>query len=80
MRQAGIIAAAGIVALDKMVDRLREDHDNAARLATGIARIDGLSIDLARVQTNIVYFDVTARGLDAESLVQTARRPRRQES
>ena len=69
MRQAGIIAAAGIVALDKMVGRIREDHDNAARLATGIARIDGLSIDLARVQTNIVYFDVTAKGLDAENLV-----------
>ncbi len=68
MRQAGIIAAAGIVALNTMVDRIREDHDNAARLAQGIARIDGLAIDLARVQTNIVYFDVTAKGLDAEGL------------
>jgi len=68
MRQAGILAAAGIVALDTMIDRLREDHDNAARLAQGIARIDGLSIDLARVQTNIVYFNVTATGLDAEGL------------
>ena len=69
MRQAGIIAAAGIVALDKMVDRIRDDHDNAARLAKGIARIDGLSIDLTRVQTNIVYFDVTVPGLGAENLV-----------
>lgn len=69
MRQAGIIAAAGIVALDTMIDRIREDHENASRLAQGIARIDGLSIDLARVQTNIVYFDVTAKGLDAEGLV-----------
>ncbi|MCX5645079.1 MAG: low-specificity L-threonine aldolase [Phycisphaerae bacterium] len=69
MRQAGIIAAAGIVALDQMVGRIRDDHDNAARLATGIARIDGLSIDLARVQTNIVYFDVMTKGLDAENLV-----------
>jgi threonine aldolase len=68
MRQAGIIAAAGMVALDTMIDRIREDHDNAARLAQGIARINGLSIDLARVQTNIVYFDVTAKGLDAEGL------------
>jgi len=68
MRQAGIIAAAGIVALDQMIDRIRDDHDNAARLAQGIARIDGLSIDLARVRTNIVYFDVTAKGSDAEAL------------
>jgi threonine aldolase len=70
MRQAGIIAAAGIVALDEMVDRIREDHDNAARLAQGIARIDGLSIDLARVRTNIVYFDVTRKGLTGEELAQ----------
>jgi threonine aldolase len=69
MRQAGIIAAAGIVALDTMVDRIREDHDNAARLAQGIARIGGLSIDLTRVQTNILYFDVAAQGMTAEDLV-----------
>jgi threonine aldolase len=68
MRQAGIIAAAGIVALDKMIDRIHEDHDNAARLAKGIARIDGLSIDLARVQTNIVYLDVAVEGLSGEDL------------
>jgi threonine aldolase len=58
MRQAGIIAAAGIVALDTMIDRIQEDHDNARRLAHGIAGIRALSIDLGRVQTNIVYFDV----------------------
>jgi threonine aldolase len=69
MRQAGIIAAAGIVALDRMTDRLREDHDNASRLAQGIAQIEGLSVDLARVQTNIVYFDIARAGLDADELV-----------
>jgi threonine aldolase len=69
MRQAGILAAAGIVALGEMVERLREDHDNAARLARGIAQIEGLSVDLARVQTNIVYIDVTRGGLTAEELV-----------
>jgi threonine aldolase len=69
MRQAGILAAAGIVALDKMIDRIREDHDNAAQLAKGIAQIDGLSIDLARVQTNIVYFEVASRKLSADDLV-----------
>jgi threonine aldolase len=58
MRQAGILAAAGIVALEQMVDRLAEDHVRARRLAEGIAAIPGLSINLERVQTNIVYFDL----------------------
>jgi threonine aldolase len=56
MRQAGILAAAGIVALDKMVDRLAEDHVNARRLGEGIAATPGLAIDLQRVQTNLVIF------------------------
>jgi len=68
MRQAGVLAAAGIVALAKMVVRLREDHDNAMRLARGIERIDGLSIDLAHVHTDIVYFEVARDGLKAEEL------------
>ncbi len=68
MRQAGIIAAAGIVALDSMTDRIQVDHDNAARLAEGIVQISGLSIDLARVQTNIVYFEVARERLGAEEL------------
>ena len=55
MRQAGIIAAAGIVALETMIDRLAEDHANARRLAEGIAAIRGLATDPARVQTNILY-------------------------
>ena len=69
MRQAGIIAAAGIVALQQMVDRIEEDHKNARRLAEGIAHIHGLSIDLASVQTNIIYFDVVTDRLKAEKLV-----------
>jgi len=69
MRQAGIIAAAGLLALDQMVDRIREDHDNAACLAQGISRTKGLSIDLSRVHTNIVYFDVCGDGRTAETLV-----------
>jgi threonine aldolase len=69
MRQAGIIAAAGIVALEEMVERLREDHDNAARLARGLATMDGLSVDIDRVQTNIVYFDVTSERFTAEAVV-----------
>ena len=58
MRQAGVIAAAGIVALETMVDRLAEDHANARRLAAGIAKLPGLRVDLASVQTNIVIFGV----------------------
>jgi threonine aldolase len=62
MRQAGIIAAAGIVALETMVDRLAEDHVNARTLAEGIARLPKLSVDLASVQTNIVIFHVERPG------------------
>jgi threonine aldolase len=61
MRQAGIIAAAGIVALERMVDRLAEDHANARRLAEGISRIQGLATDPERVQTNILYIDLLDR-------------------
>ena len=56
MRQAGVIAAPGIVALTKMVDRLAEDHANAKILADGVARLPGVTLDLATVQTNIVVF------------------------
>ncbi len=58
MRQAGVIAAAGITALQEMVDRLAEDHENARRLAEGVAGIGGLSIEPAKVQTNIIYFEL----------------------
>ncbi|MFQ6014440.1 MAG: low-specificity L-threonine aldolase [Anaerolineae bacterium] len=70
MRQAGIIAAAGIVALEKMVDRLAEDHANARRLAEGIAEIEGLAVDLDRVQTNIVIFELVAEGMSPAQLVE----------
>jgi threonine aldolase len=69
MRQSGIIAAAGITALEQMVDRLAEDHENAKRLADGISRIKGLSIELNRIQTNIVYFDMADEQFDAGKLV-----------
>lgn len=58
MRQSGVIAAAGLVALQSMVDRLPEDHRRARQLAEGLAGIDGISIDLKAVQTNIVIFTV----------------------
>jgi threonine aldolase len=58
MRQAGVIAAAGLHALDHHVDRLAEDHANARRLAEGLAAIAGVSLDPATVETNIVAFEV----------------------
>lgn len=69
MRQAGIIAAAGIVALTKMVDRLAEDHANARILAEGLAGIDGISVDLDTVQTNIVVMDTKGLGVTAGEFV-----------
>ena len=57
-RQAGIIAAAGIVALDSMVTRLAEDHSNARRLAEGLSKIPGISIDPESLPTNLVFFEI----------------------
>ena len=58
MRQVGVIAATGIVALEQMVDRLEEDHQNAYRLAHGLAEVSGVVLDPERVQTNIVMLEV----------------------
>ena len=57
MRQAGVLAAAALVALNEMADRLAEDHAHARMLADGLANIRGIRIDPARVQTNIVIFE-----------------------
>lgn len=72
MRQVGILAAAGIVALTEMVDRLAEDHANAAQLAADLASIDGVALDPPRVQTNIVIFTI-ARGVSVEAFVADAK-------
>ena len=58
LRQAGVLAAAGLVALETMVDRLAEDHANAKRLAEGLAAIPGFSVDPAAIETNIVYAEL----------------------
>jgi len=68
MRQAGVIAAAGIVALTEMVDRLAEDHANARRLADGIAGLPGIVLDPATVQTNIVIFALERSDLSPQQL------------
>lgn len=69
MRQAGVIAAAGIVALETMVDRLAEDHVNAMRLATLLADVPGLRIDPAEVETNMMYVDHGDIGLSTGDFV-----------
>jgi len=64
MRQAGILAAAGIIALEKMVERLKEDHQNARLLGIGLNALDVLKVDLETVQTNMVNFDLQEVGMD----------------
>ena len=68
MRQAAVIAAPGIVALETMIDRLKEDHDNAKRLAQGLVNL-GIYVPLESVQTNIVIFDTGQLGLDSSQLI-----------
>jgi threonine aldolase len=70
MRQAGVLASAGIVALTQMVDRLADDHANARKLAERLAEIPGVTIDLALIKTNIVFFEFTHEKVTPEQLVQ----------
>lgn len=69
MRQAGIIAACGIVAMEDMVDRLKEDHENARLFAAGVDAIEGLEVDLESVETNMVYIDHSGSGRTTEYTV-----------
>lgn len=62
MRQVGVLAAAGLVAMESMVERLSEDHDNCRRLADGLARLPRIGVDRDKVQTNIVIFQVDRDG------------------
>ena len=64
MRQAGILAAAGIYALENNVERLAEDHANAAAMAAGLESVDGLEVDYAGSQTNMVFITLESRGAD----------------
>jgi len=70
MRQAGILAAAGLIALEKMPPRLKEDHENARLLAEGLAQIPGIKIDPQKVPTNILVFDVGETGIEANEFNQ----------
>lgn len=68
MRQAGVIAACGIVALTKMIDRLREDHENAELLARELSDVKGIIVEPVPVRTNMVYFMLLPGSLDAYEL------------
>jgi threonine aldolase len=68
MRQVGVIAAAGIIALEKMTKRLAEDHANAQLLVRGLAEIPSVKIDPEKVQTNILVFDISETGVSVHEL------------
>lgn len=68
MRQAGILAAAGLVALEESPSRLHVDHENARFLAEGLAELHGVKIDPSKVKTNILFFDVSASGFTAQEV------------
>jgi len=70
MRQSGIIAAAGLYALDKHVGRLADDHTTARRFAQTLAQISGIRIDPDDVETNMVYFEISASDLDAQEVAE----------
>ncbi|PYS44001.1 MAG: low specificity L-threonine aldolase [Acidobacteria bacterium] len=68
MRQAGVLAAAGLIALEESPKRLDEDHANAKLLAEGLAALPGVKIDPEKVVTNIVIFDVAGTGMSADTI------------
>lgn len=68
MRQAGVLAAAGLVALEQTPSRLHEDHKKAKTLARGLAELPGIRLDIESVQTNIIIFDVAETGLAADHI------------
>ncbi|MEX2355463.1 MAG: beta-eliminating lyase-related protein, partial [Thermaerobacterales bacterium] len=68
MRQTGVVASPCLVALDTTVDRLADDHRHARRLAEGLAAVDGITVDLDRVETNIVQAEAGPLGWDADDL------------
>jgi len=68
MRQSGLIAAAGIYALDHQIDRMADDHVNARLFAEKVANLPGISVDLETVQTNMIFFDVSGAGITAQQM------------
>jgi threonine aldolase len=68
MRQAGVLAAAGLIALEETPKNLHQDHENARRLAEGLAQLPGMKIDPEKVVTNIVIVDVSEASLTADEI------------
>jgi len=73
MRQSGILAAAGLYALDHNLDRLGKDHVNARLIAERIAELAGIKLDLATVQSNIIIFEMMPGAPDAATIVARAK-------
>tara|TARA_B000000557_G_scaffold102736_1_gene83321 strand:+ start:66572 stop:67609 length:1038 start_codon:yes stop_codon:yes gene_type:complete len=71
MRQAGIIAAAGLISLDDCIMQIKKDHNNAKVLAEGLNKIKGLSVQLNLVQTNIIFFKLESDEITAQALVES---------
>src|SRR4051794_20421624 len=69
MRQIGILSAAGIMALENGAKRIADDHDNARALAAGLSELSGISLDLDRVVTNIIIFDIAGTGRSSAEIV-----------
>ena len=69
MRQAGVLAAAGLIALEQMPRRLGEDHANAKVLANALAAVPGVRLDPRKVQTNIVVFDISQTGFTTDKFI-----------
>jgi threonine aldolase len=67
MRQVGVLAAAGIVAMDEMIDRLAEDHANAEALAAGLSQLPGIEVEPVTARTDIVFFRILRPDMDAVS-------------
>ncbi len=73
MRQVGILAAAGLYAIEHHIERIKEDHQNAKRLALGLSEMEGVSIEPQHVETNIIIFDVSQGGMTASQLAEKMR-------
>jgi threonine aldolase len=74
MRQAGVIAAAGVIALQKMIDRLVEDHEKAQELALGLSQIEGIRVEKNPPPSNMIFLSMTdSLGLNASQLAQILR-------
>ena len=70
MRQAGILAAAGIVALNVMSKKIVQDHQNAKKLADGISKIDGINLEIEKTKTNIIYFKLDHPKINSSALLE----------